>query len=166
MEWGQNVKANAPAPAETPVTVQLERPNSTSVAGASARAEFERRRERDRERLRRARPAILAFGGAIAAFGLLLAALGPTPPGPIEPSYRLIYLVIVMAAVVMTPVATFALQRSTIAWQTGAIGEKRTGELLGPLEAEGFRIMHDRLIPGSPSCPGLSPGRGGLPALG
>ena len=85
----------------------------------------------------------------MAAVGLLLTAFGPTPPGPVGPSFRLVYLVIVMAAVVTTPVAMFALPASTIAWRTGAFGEERTGELLGPLEAEGFRIIHDRLIPRS-----------------
>jgi ssDNA-binding Zn-finger/Zn-ribbon topoisomerase 1 len=143
------LEPETPASAETTDTVEVQRRKSTSVAGESARAEFERRSQRDRERLRRARPALLAFGGAIAVVGLLLTAFGPTPPGPGGPISRLFYLVIVMAAVVATPVAMFALPASTVAWRTGAIGEERTGELLGPLEAEGFRIIHDRLIPRS-----------------
>ncbi|MGA2513679.1 MAG: nuclease-related domain-containing protein [Candidatus Limnocylindrales bacterium] len=127
----------------------VEQPGSSPVAGASARSEFERRSEQDRERLRRARPAILAFGVAVALVGLLLTAFGPTLAGPIGSSFRVFYLIIFIAAVVMTPVAMFAPQRSTIAWRTGALGEERTGEVLRPLEAEGFRIIHDRLIPGS-----------------
>ena len=126
-----------------------ERPIVTAAAGGSARAEFQRRRGRDRERLRRARPALLAFGLAIAMIGLLLAAFGPTPTGPVGPSFRIFYFFIVLAAVVMTPVAMFALPASTIAWRTGAIGEERTGELLLPLEAAGFCILHDRAIPRS-----------------
>jgi Nuclease-related domain len=51
-------------------------------------------------------------------------------------------LVIVMSALFATP-------NSITAWQTGAEGELRTGRLLEPLEAEGFRILHDRKIPGS-----------------
>lgn len=129
-----------------PETFEVERPNLTSVAGASARAEFERRSELDRERLRRARPAILMFGLAMAVVGLLLTAFGPTPPGPGGSISRVFYFFIVMAAVVATPVAMFALPASTTAWRTGAIGEERTGKLLEPLEAGGFRIIHDRLI--------------------
>jgi hypothetical protein len=126
-----------------------ERPIVTAAAGGSARAEFKRRRDRDRERLRRARPALLAFGLAMAMIGLLLTAVGPTPAGPVGPSFRIFYFLIVVAAVVMTPVAMFALPASTIAWRTGAAGEERTGELLLPLEAAGFCVLHDRAIPRS-----------------
>ncbi len=45
--------------------------------------------------------------------------------------------------------ALFTTPSTTTAWQTGAEGEVRTGRLLEPLEAEGFRILHDRRIPGS-----------------
>jgi hypothetical protein len=45
--------------------------------------------------------------------------------------------------------ALFATPNSIAAWQTGAQGELRTGRLLEPLEGEGFRILHDRKIPGS-----------------
>ncbi len=130
-------------------TNSTERPIVTAAAGGSARADFQRRRDRDRERLRRARPTLLAFGLAVAMIGLLLTAFGPTPPGPVGPSFRIFYFFIVMAAVVMTPVAMFALPASTIAWRTGAVGEERTGELLLPLEAAGFCILHDRAIPRS-----------------
>jgi hypothetical protein len=85
----------------------------------------------------------------MAMIGLLLTAFGPTPPGPVGPSFRIFYFFIVVAAVVMTPVAMFALPASTIAWRTGAIGEERTSELLLPLEAAGFCILHDRAIPRS-----------------
>ncbi len=49
----------------------------------------------------------------------------------------------------MTPVAMFALPRSTVAWRTGAIGEERTAELLRTLEPRGYRAIHDRLVPHS-----------------
>ena len=140
------VETSGPVAAATKGT---ERPIVTAAAGGSARAEFQRRRERDRERLRRARPALLAFGLAVAMIGLLLAAFGPTPPGPVGLSFRIFYFFIVVAAVVMTPVAMFALPASTIAWRTGAVGEERTGQLLLPLEAAGFCILHDRAIPRS-----------------
>ena len=51
-------------------------------------------------------------------------------------------LAIVMSALFTTP-------NSITAWQTGADGELRTGRRLEPLEGEGFRILHDRRIPGS-----------------
>lgn len=35
------------------------------------------------------------------------------------------------------------------AWATGADGEERTAAALEPLVADGFRILHDRRIPGS-----------------
>ena len=124
------------------------RPAPTSVAGGSARAEFERRRARDKERIRRARPYVLAFGAAVATFGLLLAAFGPMPPGPVGPSFRLLWLFVPMAAVLGT-LRAMLLPGTTTAWETGALGEERTGKILRPLEAEGFSVIHDRLIPGS-----------------
>jgi hypothetical protein len=124
------------------------RPAPTSVAGGSARAEFERRRARDKERIRRARPYVLAFGAAVAAFGLLMAAFGPTVPGPVGPSFRMLWLFVPMAAVLGT-LGAMLLPGTTTAWETGALGEERTGQILRPLEGEGFRVIHDRLIPGS-----------------
>jgi hypothetical protein len=47
------------------------------------------------------------------------------------------------------PLAMIWLPDSTIAWRIGALGEERTGELLAPLEAQGFRLIHDRQIPRS-----------------
>jgi hypothetical protein len=37
--------------------------------------------------------------------------------------------------------------RHVRAWRTGAAGEVRTAELLDPLSAEGFVILHDRRMP-------------------
>jgi hypothetical protein len=51
--------------------------------------------------------------------------------------------------VIVVASALFATPNSITAWQTGAQGELRTGRLLEPLEGEGFRILHDRQIPGS-----------------
>jgi len=126
----------------------LEPPLQTSIAGGSARAEFERRRDRDREALRKGRPIILAIAATFAVVGLLLAAFGPVPSGPLGPSYRMLWLVVPLVAVSAT-LGALVLPRTTIAWRTGALGEERTGELLRPLEAQGFRVIHDRLIPRS-----------------
>jgi hypothetical protein len=35
------------------------------------------------------------------------------------------------------------------AWRRGAVGERRTARLLGPLEREGWAILHDLTVPGS-----------------
>ena len=134
---------------EASEALELERPVRTSIAGGSARAEFQRRRTRNREVLRKRRPIILAFGATFAVVGLLLAAFGPVPSGPFGQFYRPMYLGMVLLAVVATPLAMIMLPDTTIAWRTGALGEERTGDLLRPLEAQGFRVMHDRLMPRS-----------------
>jgi len=128
--------------------LEVERPVRTSIAGGSARAEFQRRRTRNREVLRKRRPIILAFGATFAVVGLLLAAFGPVPSGPLGPSYRMLWLLVPIAAISAT-LGTLFLPDTTIAWRTGALGEERTGDLLRPLEAQGFRVMHDRLMPRS-----------------
>ena len=48
--------------------------------------------------------------------------------------------------------ALFATPNTIAAWQIGADGEVRTGRMLEPLTAEGFRILHDRKIPGARSA--------------
>jgi len=130
-----------------PRTLEPEPVLRASVPGGSARAEFDRRAARDREVIRRARPFILAFAGTGAIFGLVMAAVGPMPAGPLGPTIRLFWLFVPLAAV-GAALTALLLPATTVAWRTGAIGEERTGELLGPLEAQGFRVIHDRLIPG------------------
>jgi Nuclease-related domain len=36
-----------------------------------------------------------------------------------------------------------------IAWRRGAAGERRTARLLGPLERQGWAVLHDLAVPGS-----------------
>ena len=136
------------ATSELPEAAEVGPPTRSSIAGASARAEFERRRTRDRAVIRKQRPLILAVGAAFAVGGLLLAAFGPVPAGALGPSYRMLWLLVPIAAISATLGALF-LPNTTLAWRTGALGEERTGELLQPLEAQGFRVMHDRLMPRS-----------------
>jgi hypothetical protein len=108
-------------------------------AGGSAQAEYERRAARHAADVRRRRPRILAFGAVFAVGGVVvLLTVSPLWGGVV----LLFDLVIVLSALFATP-------NSITAWQTGAEGELRTGRLLEPLEAEGFRILHDRKIPGS-----------------
>jgi hypothetical protein len=37
----------------------------------------------------------------------------------------------------------------TVAWRRGAVGERRTARLLGPLERQGWVVLHDLAVPGS-----------------
>jgi hypothetical protein len=49
------------------------------------------------------------------------------------------------------------------AWQRGAAGERRTARLLGPLERQGWTILHDLAVPGSAAnIDHLAIGRGGV----
>jgi Nuclease-related domain len=107
-------------------------------AGGSAQAEYERRAAHHAADVRRRRPRILAFGAVVAIFGLLVLIVSPLWGGVV-----LLFDVVVVAS------ALFATPNSIAAWHTGTQGELRTGRLLEPLEAEGFRILHDRQIPGS-----------------
>ncbi len=107
-------------------------------AGASAQAEYERRAARHAADVRQRRPRILALGAAVAIVGLVALALNPQWGAGVV----LVDLVLVGSALLTTP-------NSITSWQTGAAGEVRTGRRLEPLEAEGFRILHDRKIPGS-----------------
>ena len=128
--------------------LDLELPARQSVAGGSARAEFERRRARDRANLRRARPIILAVGAAFIGGGLLMAAFGPVGPGPAGPIYRMLWLLVPIVTI-SAILSALVLPNSIVAWRTGALGEERTAELLRPLEAQGFRVIHDRRMPRS-----------------
>jgi Nuclease-related domain len=38
---------------------------------------------------------------------------------------------------------------NAVAWRRGAAGERRTARLLGPLERQGWAVLHDLAIPGS-----------------
>jgi hypothetical protein len=109
------------------------------TAGGSAQAEYERRAARHAEDLRQRRPRILAAGLAIAIVGVAVLILA----GPLYAA------IVLMLDLILMMSALFAMPNSVTAWQTGAAGEVKTGLLLEPLEAEGFRILHDRKIPRS-----------------
>jgi hypothetical protein len=42
-------------------------------------------------------------------------------------------------------------QPDAVAWRRGAAGERRTARLLGPLERQGWAVLHDLAVPGSPA---------------
>ena len=93
------------------------------------------------------RPYIVAVAAAAAIFGFFMAFAGPMPAGPLGPTFRLFWLAVPLAAALAT-VTALLLPATTTAWRKGARGEERTAKLLSPLEAQGFRVIHDRLIPG------------------
>lgn len=112
------------------------------TAGGSAQAEYDRRAARHSDDLRQRRPRILAFGLVFVVVAVVVMAL-------VSPLYGavvlLVDLLLVMSALFTTP-------NSITAWQTGAEGELRTGRVLAALEPKGFRILHDRKIPGARSA--------------
>lgn len=113
--------------------------DTDSSAGGSAQAEYDRRAARYAEDLHRRRPRILATGLVIAVLGLIvLFAVSPIWGAVVW----LFDGILVLSALFTTP-------NTITAWQTGAEGEAYTGRLLEPLEAQGFRILHDRKIPRS-----------------
>jgi hypothetical protein len=105
-----------------------------SAAGASAQVQYERRRAAHRATIRRRRSLIIGTGAVIG-----VAFIGSQP---------LLGWGLVMLGVARTISTLFILPHHISAWATGAEGEARTARLLEPLRAEGFAILHDRLIPG------------------
>jgi hypothetical protein len=107
-------------------------------AGASSLAEYERRRTLHRERVRQRRPLVLA----VTAIGIIIgvAFMGSQPA---------VGWIVIIAAVLSAANALFVLPNHITAWATGADGEVRTARFLESLRPEGFRVLHDRRIPGS-----------------
>jgi len=60
--------------------------------------------------------------------------------------------VLLMLDLILLMSALFTTPNSITAWQIGADGEAHTGRLLESLEADGFRVLHDRKIPGARSA--------------
>lgn len=109
------------------------------AAGGSARAEFDRRSARHHERARRRRPFLIAA----ALISVVVAAIAfATNVSPLLGWGALAVLIGSLGRMVTTP-------NHVTAWATGADGEERTAAALEPLVADGFRILHDRRIPGS-----------------
>jgi len=80
--------------------------------------------------------AILGIG---AAAGLVSSLLAP----------RLGLVVGVLAALAVGWGLRFRPSPDAIAWRRGAAGEQRTARLLGPLERQGWVVLHDLAVPGS-----------------
>jgi hypothetical protein len=56
-----------------------------------------------------------------------------------------------LAAVVAGWGLRFRPSPDAIAWRRGAAGERRTARLLSPLERQGWVVLHDLAVPGSPA---------------
>lgn len=55
----------------------------------------------------------------------------------------------VLAAGLFGRVAWLVYRPGRNSWKAGATGERKTARLLAPLERQGWRVLHDRAIPGS-----------------
>jgi hypothetical protein len=148
-----------------------ERPPGANDAGRSARSEYRRRREQDRQNIRRylhwtlplavvgpvgvylaARFAVTAFNHWFEhGFGLRTSAatqvVSRAPVGGHEANV-LALLVACFVAIALAR-AFWGPREETGAWRKGAEGEERLGRRLQKLEQHGFRVLHDRLVPGS-----------------
>lgn len=110
------------------------------VAGGSAQSVYDRRKRRfDQTRWDRLVPAVgVAVVAATVTFVL------------IERSNQVLAVVsgATIAAVILLRV--LIPPQTTTAWVTGAEGEEATARLIDPLAQQGFVVIHDRKIPGSP----------------
>jgi hypothetical protein len=140
------------------------------TAGGSAQAEYDRRRQRELawQRDNRRRVVLTIVVTAVATYvGVLVAgalanqalrSLGSTTstarststaPAFSQGLIQLIAIVVAIGAAAELGQAAWGRRQTTEAWATGAAGERRTAELLAPLEKEGWIVLHDRRMPGS-----------------
>jgi hypothetical protein len=109
------------------------------MAGASAQAEFERRRARHRMKMRAALPAIVG----ITLIGMAMAFLVLLSHGLVVAGF---------GGLAVGAVGVWGIGRlpsDALAWGRGAAGERRTASHLDELAADGYVVLHDRLIPGA-----------------
>jgi hypothetical protein len=108
--------------------------------GGSAQARWRRLRAAEWAAWTRTLPwriaAILAIGAGGGALGSLLAP-------------RLGLVLGLLAAVAAGWGLRFRPSPDAVAWRRGAAGERRTARLLGPLERQGWVVLHDLAVPGS-----------------
>ncbi|MDP8904020.1 MAG: NERD domain-containing protein [Chloroflexota bacterium] len=123
------------------------------TAGASTGAEYDARLSRHREAARRRRPFVLTFAAVLALLGI--AALNVTTISQLAGielpalagAYSSMFGWLLLAVAATSAIGSFVTPSHVTAWATGADGEQRTARQLAPLEADGFRMLHDRRIP-------------------
>jgi hypothetical protein len=113
---------------------------SVARPGSSAQVRWRRLRAAEWAAWTRTLPwriaAILAIGAGGGALGSLLAP-------------RLGLVLGLLAAVAAGWGLRFRPSPDAVAWRRGAAGERRTARLLGPLERQGWVVLHDLAVPGS-----------------
>jgi Nuclease-related domain len=134
-------------PDQLPVGTGADRPvvalrvrASVGSPGASVHAEYRRRRAVDWAAWTRTLPwrvaVTLGMGVGAGLLGSLLAT-------------RLGLFLSGLATVAAAWALRFRPSPEARAWRQGAVGERRTARLLGPLERHGWAILHDLALPGS-----------------
>jgi Nuclease-related domain len=113
---------------------------SVGRPGGSAQATWRRMQAAEWAAWTRSLPwRVAATLGAAAAGAVLGSLLAP----------RLSLVLAGLAAVAAGWGLRFQPSLDAIAWRRGAAGERRTARLLGPLERQGWVVLHDLAIPGS-----------------
>ena len=113
---------------------------SVGRPGGSAQATWRRLRAAEWAAWTRTLPWRVAVILGIGAGGGVLGSL---------PAPRLGLVVGGLAAVAAGWGLRFKASPEAIAWRRGAVGERRTGQLLDPLERHGWAVLHDLALPGS-----------------
>jgi Nuclease-related domain len=113
---------------------------SVGRPGGSAQATWRRMRAAEWAAWTQTLPwRVAAILGIGAGAGLLSSLLAP----------RLSLLVGGLAAVLTGWGLRFRASPEAVAWRRGAVRERRTARLLGPLERQGWAVLHDLAVPGS-----------------
>jgi hypothetical protein len=113
---------------------------SVGQPGGSAQAAWRRSRAAEWATWTRILPWRLAVTLGVGAGGGVLGSL-------VAP--RLGLVVAALAAVAAGWALRFRPSADAVAWRRGAVGERRTARLLGPLERHGWALLHDLAVPGS-----------------
>jgi len=109
-------------------------------AGGSAHARWRRLRAAEWAAWTRTLPWRVAVTLGIAVAGAVLGRL-------LAPRFGLV--VGLLAAMAVSWGLRFRPSPDAVAWRRGAAGERRTARLLGPLERQGWAVLHDLAVPGS-----------------
>jgi len=138
---------------DQPVVAVLVRA-SVGGPGGSAQARWRRLRADEWAAWTRTLPwRVAAALGIGAGAGLLGSLIAP----------RLVLVLGGLAAVAAGWGLRFRPSPEAIAWRRGAAGERRTARLLGPLERQGWVVLHDLAVPGSrANIDHLAVGPGGI----
>jgi Nuclease-related domain len=113
---------------------------SVGQPGGSAQARWRRLRATEWAAWTRTLPwRVVATLGIGAGGGLLGSLVAP----------RLGLVVSALAAMAAGWGLRFRASPEAVAWRRGAVGERRTARLLGPLERQGWAVLHDLAVPGS-----------------